>query len=40
MAEKKIIWDAKDAKSLDPRKIGKIAVIVVICAVVLVGALS
>jgi membrane protease subunit HflK len=40
MAEKKIIWDAKDAQSLDPRKIGKIAVIVVICAVVLVGALT
>jgi membrane protease subunit HflK len=40
MAEKKIIWDAKDVKSLDPRKIGKIAVIVVICAVVLVGALT
>ena len=40
MAEKKIIWDAKDVKSFDPRKIGKIAVIVVICAVVLVGALT
>ena len=40
MAEKKIVWDAGAGKSFDPRKIGKIAVIVVICAVVLVGALT
>ena len=40
MAKKKVIWDAGDVKSFDPGKMGKIAVISMICLAVLIGVLT